>query len=260
MKSAFALVLCGLLLSFTLCASDVYVPPDREPSPEETLILEYINRFRADPKAEAASIAPAGAATATYSGKGVDWKMFVDEMNELKAAPPLVFNLELLDASRKHAYYMIQNELTHVEDPAKPGFYGAGFGERCKNSGYKGFAGGENAFRDPGSIKGSHSGFVTDFGAGPGGMQPGRGHRSNMIGGSKEIGCGAVPHGRSFSVVHDFGSRKVRMCGGVVYTDKDGDKFYSIGEGLGGVTIKSSDGANTTTWKSGAFELDLKSE
>ena len=50
------------------------------------------------------------------------------------------------------------------------------------------------------------------------------------------------------------------MAGGVIYIDKDGDNFYSIGEGLGGVTIKSSDGACTTTWKSGAFELDLRGE
>ncbi|HLX60720.1 MAG TPA: CAP domain-containing protein [Planctomycetota bacterium] len=262
MKLVPALILSGaLMFPLTLRASDVYVPPDREPSPEETLILELMNRFRADPKAEALRIAPAGAATMTYSGKGVDWKMFVEEMNELKAAPPLVFNLELLDASRKHAYYMIQNELTHVEDPNKPAFYGAGFGERCKNSGYKGFAGGENAFRDPGNVKNSHKGFITDSGEGPGGMQPGRGHRMNMINaGYKEVGGSAVPHGKGFSVVHDFGSRKVRMAGGVIYMDKDGDNFYSIGEGIGGVTIKSSDGASTATWKSGAFELDLKSD
>ena len=254
-------VLSALLLLPVVRASDVYVPPDREPSPEETLILELMNRFRADPKAEAARIAPAGAATMTYSGKGVDWKMFVEEMNELKAAPPLVFNLDLLDASRKHAYYMIQNELTHVESPDKPAFYGASFGDRCKNSGYKGFAGGENAFRDPGSVKNSHKGFIVDNGDGPGGMQPGRGHRSNMMGaGYREVGGSAVPHGKGFSVVHDFGSRKVRMVGGVIYMDKDGDNFYSIGEGLGGVTIKSSDGASTATWKSGAFELDLKSD
>jgi len=260
MKTA-AVLLLILSLPFTISASDEYKPADREPTSEETLILELINRFRADPKTEALRLAPSNYATSTYSGKGVDWKMFVDEMNELKAAPPLVFNLELLDAARKHSHYMILNELTHVEDPAKPGFVGAGFGDRCKASGYKGFAGGENCFRDPDSITGSHKGFVTDFGAGPGGMQPGRGHRSNMIGaGYKEVGCSAVPHGNSYSVTHDFGSRKTRMVGGVIYTDKDKDNFYSIGEGVGGVTIRSSDGASTSTWKCGAFELDLKSD
>ena len=255
-----ALVLTACLACFVY-ASDEYKPADREPTSEETLILELINRFRADPKVEAARIAPAGAATATYSGKGVDWKMFVDEMSELKSAPPLVFNLDLLDAARKHSHYMILNELTHVEAPDKPGFVGASFGDRCKASGYKGFAGGENCFRDPGSIKGSHNGFVTDSGAGPGGMQPGRGHRSNMINaGYREVGCSAVPHGNKYSVTHDFGSRKARMAGGVVYTDKDGDNFYGMGEGIGSVTIRCSDGASTSTWKSGAFELDLRGD
>ena len=257
----FLTLLCLCSLTSSVYGADEYKPTDREPSPEETLILELINRFRADPKAEAARIAPAGAATATYSGKGVDWKMFVDEMSQLKAAPPLVFNLDLLDAARKHSHYMILNELTHVEDPVKPGFYGVGFGERCTKSGYKGFAGGENAFRDPSNIKHSHSGFVVDNGVGPGGMQPSRGHRSNMINaGYKEVGGAAVPHGKSFSVVHDFGNRKVRMAGGVIYIDKNNDNFYDVGEGLGGVTIKSSDGASTQTWKSGAFELDLKGD
>lgn len=257
--------LCAFLavaaLSFQAFSADDFKPADREPSPEETLILELINRFRADPKAEAARIAPAGAATAMYSGKGVDWKMFVDEMNQLKAAPPLVFNLELLDAARHHSHYMILNELTHVEDAAKPGFYGVNFGDRCKASGYKGSAIGENAFRDPQNIKGSHSGFVTDFGEGPGGMQPTRGHRSNMINaGYREMGGAAVPHGKTFAVTHDFGSRKARMVGGVIYVDKNNDNFYDVGEGLGGVTIKSSDGASTITWKSGAFAMDLKGD
>src|SRR5260221_12486832 len=93
------LILAAMSAAF---ASDVYQPPDPEPTPEETLILELMNRFRADPKAEASKIAPAGAATATYSGKGVDWKMFWDEVTALKPSPPLVFNLEFVDASPKH--------------------------------------------------------------------------------------------------------------------------------------------------------------
>lgn len=243
-----------------VCAEE-FKPGDREPTPQETLILELINRFRADPKAEAALLAPPGKEAATNPGGAVDWKMFVDEMNALKAAPPLVFNLDLLDAARRHSNYMIQNDMTHVEDPAKPGFYGVNFGDRCTKSGYKGFASGENAFRDPPNIKASHSGFVVDNGEGPGGMQPTRGHRTNMMNAEyREVGCSAVPHGKSFTVTHDFGIRKTRLVGGVVFTDRNSDSFYDVGEGLGGVTIKSSDGASTMTWKSGAFALDLKGE
>ena len=235
--------------------SAVYEAPNREPTPAETLMLEYLNRFRADPSAEADRIAPPG-----KQGGGVDWKMFRDEMKALKPAQPLVFSLELLDAARKHSHYMILNSMTHVEDPDKPGFVAGGFGERCTKAGYKGFAGGEDCFRDPGDPWGCHVGFVVDSGGdGPGGMQAGRGHRSNMInGGFHEIGLGAVPHGNSLSTTHDLGSRKGRSAGGVVYIDLNGNSFYDIGEGLGNIAIVCSDGKETKTWASGAFSMDLK--
>jgi len=245
-------------LALPLTAQDSkgpYEAPDREPTPEETLILELMNRFRANPSAEADLIAPPG-----KSGGGVDWKMFRDEMKQLKPMPPVVFNLDLLDAARKHSYYMIHNGLTHDETPGKVGFYGAGPGDRIKLSGFKGGGWAENAFAGSGGPLDSHNGFLVDGGAGPGGMQPGRGHRKNMIAGYREVGPGGVPTGRGLSVTHDFGSRDVRMAGGVVYIDANGNNFYDLGEGIGQVTIGSSDGGAVTTWKSGAYELDLKGQ
>jgi hypothetical protein len=52
----------------------------------------------------------------------------------------------------------------------------------------------------------------------------------------------------------------MRMAGGVVYIDANANNFYDLGEGVGQVTISSSDGAAVTTWKSGAYELDLKGQ
>jgi hypothetical protein len=133
------------LLALPLGAQDSkgpYEAPDREPTPEETLIVELMNRFRANPSAEADLIAPPG-----KSGGSVDWKMFRDEMKQLKPMPPVVFNLDLLDAARKHSYYMIHNGLTHDEVAGKVGFYGASPGERIKLSGFKGGGWAENAFR-----------------------------------------------------------------------------------------------------------------
>jgi hypothetical protein len=245
----------ALLLAFQ-AAKGPYEAPDREPTPQETLILEYMNRFRANPAAEAEIIAPPGT-----NVKGIDWKMFHEEMKALKPAPPLVFNLDLLDASRKHSYYMVFNGLTHDEVAGKPAYFGANPGERCRLAGYKGGAGGENAFAGSGGPWDSHWGFVVDFGAGPGGMQPLRGHRTNMINPRfREVGPGGVPNGKGLSVTHDFGSRDTRLAGGVVYIDLNGNGFYDIGEGLGHVTIISSDGGSVTTWKSGAFAMDLKGQ
>lgn len=247
-----------ILLALPLAAQDTkgpYEAPDREPTPEETLIVELMNRFRANPSAEADLIAPPG-----KSGGGVDWKMFRDEMKALKPQPPVVFNLDLLDAARKHSYYMIHNGLTHDEVEGKVGFYGKGPGDRIKLSGFKGGGWAENAFAGSGGPLDSHNGFLVDAGAGPGGMQPERGHRKNMAAGYREVGPGGVPNGRGLSVTHDFGSRDVRMAGGVVYIDANANNFYDIGEGIGQVTISSSDGGAVTTWKSGAYELDLKGQ
>jgi len=232
-----------------------YEPPDHEPTPEETLILEYMNRFRANPVAEMEIIAPPG-----KSGGGVDWKMFREEMKQLKPMPPMVFNLDLLDAARKHSYYMVHNGLGHDETPGKTGFYGAAPGDRIKLSGFKGGGWAENAFAQSGGPWHSHEGFIVDAGDGPGGMQPTRGHRKNMMSGHREVGPGAVPNGNGLSVTHDFGSRDVRMAGGVVYVDANGNNFYDIGEGVGQVIVSSSDGGAVATWKSGAYELDLKGQ
>jgi hypothetical protein len=259
MKAFAALFLTGFMaipLPAQQSKAGPYEPPDREPSPEETLIVELMNRFRADPSAEADLIAPA-----SRTGGGIDWKMFREEMKALKPMPPLVFNLDLLDAARKHSYYMIHNGLTHDEVAGKVGFYGAGPGDRVKLSGFKGAGWAENAFAGSGGPLDSHQGFLIDGGpGGTGGMQPGRGHRKNMIGGFREVGPGGVPNGDRLSVTHDFGGRDVRMAGGVVYIDVNGNSFYDVDEGIGQVTIMSSDGGAVTTWKSGAYELDLKGQ
>jgi hypothetical protein len=254
---ALALVLCACLVR----AEDKYRPASPEPTPEETQILEYMNRLRADPVADMGRMAPKDGERPMRGRPGVDWEMFRKEMRELKAAPPLVFNLQLLDAARKHSHYMILNGLGHNEEPGKPGYEGKSFTERCRKAGYVGFSGGENCYRDARDAWGSHVAFTVDFGAGPGGMQPGRGHRKNMMNaGFREIGCSAVPHDGRFSVTHDFGGRRVaRLAGGVVFLDRNGNGFYDLDEGLGGVAITADDGSRVTTWASGAYTLELKS-
>jgi hypothetical protein len=256
--SALLLLLAGAA-SAAGAAADVYQAPDAEPTPAETLILELMNRFRADPSAEADFI------VAHYGKPGgifgsADTQMFLKEVKALKPMPPLVMNLQLLDAARKHSSYMIQNGLTHVEEPGKPGFFGASPWDRMKLAGYQGGGGGENAFAGSQGPLDSHVRFIVDDGAGPGGMQPGRGHRANMIGNYREVGPGAVPNGHGLSVTHDFSSRAAaRLVGGVVCVDLDDDKSYSLGEGKDGVLITASDGSHASTWGSGGYALELKS-
>jgi len=219
-----------------------------------------MNRFRADPKAEADRILAEVAKTKMWMTRGVDMDMFKTEMYALKSAPPLVFSLKAMDAARKHDFYMTKNGLTHVEEAGKEGFIAADFGGRMKAAGYPGSAAAENCFASAPGPLGAHIGFVIDTGAGPGGMQPGRGHRTNMAnGGLREVGPGAIPNGKFLCVTYDFGnSSAARLAGGVIYNDKNHNQFYDLDEGIGGVKITASDGSSTMSWKSGAFTLDLK--
>jgi hypothetical protein len=260
MKEKLSLLACVLfLLSFSARAESIKAA-DGEPTPEETLLLEFMNRFRADPKAEAERILTEVGKTKMWMSRGVDLDMFKKEMEAIKPAPPLVFNLKAMDAARKHDFYMTKNGLTHVEDAGKEGFVAADFGGRMKAAGYAGSPSGENCFATAPGPLGAHIGFVIDTGAGPGGMQPGRGHRTNMASpGSREVGPGAIPNGKSLCVTYDFGnSHAARLAGGVIFNDKNNNQFYDLDEGIGGVKITSSDGSATTSWKSGSFTLELK--
>ena len=232
----------------------IYVADDPEPTPEETLILEYINRARANPPAEGARIVPPGKKIA-----GVDVKMFRQEMDRIRPSPPLVFNLDLLKAARRHAYYQILNGQGHDETPGKKGFTGKNPGERVKVVGYRyrGFA--ENVFVHGRSPWQAHCEFIVDRGpGGTGGMQPGRGHRRNVFSGDfREYGGSYLPHGAKASVTQVFCSRHGgRFVGGLAYVDKNGSGLYDIGEGVGGIQMTAG-GKTAKTWKSGAYSLAI---
>jgi len=232
----------------------IYVAADPEPTPEETLILEYINRARANPPAEAARIAPPGKKI-----KGVDLTMFRKEMGRVKPSPPLVFNLDLLKSARRHAHYQILNGQGHDETPGKKGFTGKNPGERVKVVGYKyrGFA--ENVFVHGRSPWQAHAEFIVDRGpGGPGGMQPGRGHRVNVLSSDfREYGGSYLPHGSKASVTQMFGTRGGgRFVGGLAYVDKNGNSFYDMAEGMGGIQMTAG-GKTAKTWKSGAYSLAI---
>jgi hypothetical protein len=172
----------------------------------------------------------------------------------LPKSAPVVFDVDALRGARRHSYYMIHNGLGHDETADKEGFSGTRFVERMKEAGFKGFASGENCFAAAGNAWQSHVGFLIDFGpGGAGGMQAGRGHRTNMASPQAQVvGPGAVPYDGKLSVTHNFGRSDQRFAGGVIYTDRNGNGEFDPGEGRGGIEVRCGT-KSVRTWPSGAY-------
>jgi hypothetical protein len=183
-----------------------------EPTAQEVEMLDLINRFRSDPGREIDRVLLGIEAGVSGMGQKLDVEACSTAVAALPKAPPLVFNLELMQSARGHANYMIQSGLTgHYEQQGQPGFTGENPKERILGAGYKGMALGENAFRDAVSVWNSHRGFIIDWGDGPGGMQDPPGHRLAMISPHyREIGCAFIEfdEGRHGSTVHNFGANR----------------------------------------------------
>ena len=238
------------------------------PSPEEVELLEHVNRLRADPAAEAFAISSMGR-RALDIPEYVDLDLFIDEMLVAESAPPLVFDASLCTAARRHSRYMIAHGQGHEEDPALEHFTGRRYSDRMQAAGFDAYLSGENVFIAALNPHQAHAAFVIDWGVegDPGGMQPGRGHRVNLLSPRfRRVGIGAVDwHEEAFgrdlvSVTQGDGTGRLgrRCIGGVVYTDRNRNGRYDAGEGEGGVTLVASDGSETTTWESGAYTLLLK--
>ena len=253
----------GLMLligSAVTAHAAVYQPSSPEPTDDEVVILELMNRFRADPVGEADRILNAGNLPSWF-WRGVDRAMFESEMKALKSSPPIVFDLQALLSARQHSHYMmINNKQGHSQTKGKPGFTGAKFSDRMRFAKFSGSPGGENAFMQSGSAWESHAGFIIDFGpGGEGGMQKGRGHRKNMINPRfNVVGPGALPNGGGLSVVHNFGTVKKRFIGGAIFSDANRNGIYDPGEGYANVEMKlEGSGTSTATWKSGGYTMEI---
>src|SRR5260370_14988209 len=82
-----------------------------QPTDEEQLYLEYINRSRANPPAEGARLASTTDpdVLSAYSYFGVDLGLLQAQFNTIPAAPPLAINAQLLASARLHSCDMYTN-------------------------------------------------------------------------------------------------------------------------------------------------------
>ncbi len=217
-----------------------------QPTDEEQLYLEYLNRMRSNPTAEGQRLATTTdpKVFSAYSSFGVDLGLMQTEFATNPPVPPLAMNAQLIAAARWHSGDMFTNQYQgHYQTN---GSVVLSPSDRISANGYQASAYGENVFSYVDSVFYGHAGFAVDWGPGPGGMQPDLGHRSNMLSPLfREVGVGVVD-GVNGSVgpqlvTQDFGAQNSAspFITGVVYFDFNGNGFYDVGEGIGGVMVNT---------------------
>ena len=220
-----------------LASAQAYDPGS--PTAAEQLVLEMINRARANPTAEgtrlgiiiAEGLSPADAAL-------------------LAPKPPLTFNSILLGVARAHSLDMYTRSFfAHTNPDGDDPF------ERMTNAGYIWSGAGENiAAGAPDSFY--PAGVLEDVLMIDAGY-PGRGHRKNLLDiyastPFREIGIGYYSNpiqnasGLEAFLTQDFGRRNAvgPFLLGVVINDANVNDFYDVGEGISGVTISHDRGAS----------------
>lgn len=228
--------------------------------------LELVNETRLNPLASAAryigSYAPLTSPQANIQAAltyfNVSGPALQAAYAALTAAPPLAFNDALASAARDHNAAMIaaDTQSHQLGGEAAPG-------DRLTSHGYAWNSWAENVYAYTDNPLYGHAGFMVDWGSGPNGMQSPAGHRNNIMSTSvREVGIGITAEGNSATSVgplvmtEDFGRRNDASVYvlGVAYSDSDRDAFYSIGEGLSGLSVALG-GAGTTSSSSGGYTL-----
>lgn len=206
------------------------------PTVYEQLMLELVNRARADPPAEAARF-----------GIGLNDGLTPGTITT-NAKPPLAFHPMLISASRAHSDWMLTNNIfDHI------GAGGSEPDDRMIAAGYT-FTGtwtwGENiAWGGTTGVLDMNQQTIARHES----LFRSSGHRRNIcVAVFRDVGIG-VRSGtfdgyNAAMVTQKFalsGSQPHVLVTGVVYRDTDGNGFYSVGEGLAGVTVVPEGG----TWK-----------
>ncbi|HAM70331.1 MAG TPA: hypothetical protein DCM86_01650 [Verrucomicrobiales bacterium] len=236
-----------------------------DPTDEEQLYLEYINRSRADPAAEGLRLATTTdpLVVQAYRDFSVDLALLQSQFNLIPAAPPLAMNARLLTAARLHSQDMFDHSYQ-----GHTGSDGSSLAGRLAAQGYPYITGGENVYAYSRSVWHGHAGFNVDWGTGVGGMQSPPGHRSSIAEPSfREIGVGVV-NGVNGAVgpqvvTQDFGSQVggLPLLTGVAYYDWNGNGTYDLGEGLGGVSVQVAGASQSAvTTLSGGYAIPLPAD
>ncbi len=215
------------------------------PTSDEQLYIEFINRARANPTAEGVRLANTTDPDVLVAMNffSVNRTMMQSEFAAIPAAPPLAPNANLTTAARGHSLWMLNTATqSHNQGTANTP------ASRITAAGYSWATIGENIYAYSKNTWFGHAGFQVDWGTGgTGGMQAGRGHRVAIHNAAfREVGVGVL-HGTNGAVgpqlvTQDFGrqSSNPTFATGVAYYDLNGNNFYDQNEGISGLTVNVS--------------------
>jgi len=208
-----------------------------DPTADEQLVLEYINRARADPVAEGNRL-------------GIDIHEGLTDPSLVAVKPPLAMNKILLGTARAHSQDMYTNNYFGHNDLS-----GHTPTDRMTAAGYNWSVNGGKAGENIAEGSNFTAAALEDVLMVDAGIT-GRGHRVNLLDITtgppyREIGFGysaaSALNGQGVNdlITQDFGTSSTGpFLVGVVYNDSNGNNFYDKGEGVSGVTISPGSGTN----------------
>lgn len=239
----------------SLASSEVSATPSaidlsRQPTAQEVLVMELVNRARTNPEAEAVRY-----------GIGLNDGI---TGTAITATPkqPLAHNLLLIDSARTHSQWMLDVDIfshTGINDSTPTA--------RMSAAGYV-FTGswmsGENIAW--GGTTGSSINLTNYALQHHEGLFKSPGHRLNILEGNfRELGLGQkqgyfISNGNNYlssMLTQNFArSGSSYYLTGVVYKDLNNNEFYDVGEGLSGINI-SFNGATYPVHATGAYSIPV---
>ena len=222
----------------------------KQPTAQEVLVVELVNRARANPDAEAVRLGIA-------LNDGITGTQITNT-----AKQPLAHNLLLIESSRLHSQWMLDADIfSHT------GVNNSSPHERMQAVGY-GFTGswtsGENIAW--GGTTGSSISLTSYAVSQHEGLFKSPGHRVNILNANfRELGVGQLQgyfmqDGRNYlssMLTQNFSrSGSNYFLTGVIYDDKNNNEFYDVGEGLSGINITTK-GKTYPVFNSGAYSIPV---
>jgi len=249
-----------------------------DPTGLEQEMLEHLNRMRTDPQGELDVIfsshpdplqstdADVQAAVDFFE---VDGAILETQWASLSAVPPLTWNEALYAAAEAHNQAMIAADQQSHQLPGEDGLLA-----RIVNAGYDWSSSvtvGENIYAFAESVFHAHAGFAVDWGHNPpSGIQPGFGHRLNMMSAEfQEIGIRITPETVAATevgplvITQDFaaeGTARDAYVLGTVFDDGNSNDRYDNGEGIPSITLTFEDetgSSSTTSLTAGGYQIAL---